>query len=101
MMLKRTALVSLLLLAVCFSVFGADGGEIERRIAALEGVTETKALPSGEFAGKYEVMIEQPLNWRRPAKGTFLQRVVAQCLPYVGYPRSLNAMACIGKASES
>ena len=31
----------------------------------------------------------------------FLQRVVAQCLPYVGYPRSLNAMACIGKASES
>lgn len=51
MMLKRTALVSLLLLAVCFSVFGADGGEIERRIAALEGVTETKALPSGEFAG--------------------------------------------------
>ena len=31
----------------------------------------------------------------------FLQRVVAQCLPYVGFPRSLNAMACIGKASES
>lgn len=28
----------------------------------------------------------------------FLQRVVLQCLPYIGYPRSLNAIACIGKA---
>ena len=83
-MLKRLSLVCLLLLAVSFSVFGADGGEIERRIAALEGVTETKALPSGEFAGKYEVMLEQPLDWRHPAKGTFLQRVLVM---HVGWDR--------------
>lgn len=25
----------------------------------------------------------------------FLMRVVSQCLPYIGYPRSLNAIACI------
>lgn len=31
----------------------------------------------------------------------FLARVVSQCLPYIGYPRSLNAIACIEKASES
>ena len=30
----------------------------------------------------------------------FLIRVVSQCLPYIGYPRSLNAIACINKASE-
>ena len=30
----------------------------------------------------------------------FLIRVVSQCLPYVGYPRSLNAIACINKALE-
>ena len=30
----------------------------------------------------------------------FLTRVVSQCLPYVGYPRSLNAIACINKAAE-
>ena len=30
----------------------------------------------------------------------FLIRVVSQCLPYVGYPRSLNAITCIGKAVE-
>ena len=30
----------------------------------------------------------------------FLIRVVSQCLPYIGYPRSLNAIACVGKAAE-
>lgn len=31
----------------------------------------------------------------------FLVRVVSQCLPYIGYPRSLNAMSCIQKAAEA
>lgn len=30
----------------------------------------------------------------------FLLRVVSQCLPYIGYPRSLNAITCIHKAAE-
>ena len=30
----------------------------------------------------------------------FLIRVVSQCLPYIGYPRSLNAITCINKAAE-
>ncbi len=30
----------------------------------------------------------------------FLIRAVSQCLPYIGYPRSLNAIACINKAAE-
>lgn len=30
----------------------------------------------------------------------FLIKVVSQCLPYIGYPRSLNAISCIGKAVE-
>lgn len=30
----------------------------------------------------------------------FLIRVVSQCLPYIGYPRSLNALSCINKAVE-
>ena len=30
----------------------------------------------------------------------YLLRVVLQCLPYVGYPRSLNAIACVNKAAE-
>lgn len=31
----------------------------------------------------------------------FLIRVVSQCLPYIGYPRCLNAIACINKAAEN
>lgn len=30
----------------------------------------------------------------------FLVRVVSQCLPYIGYPRSLNAISCINRAAE-
>ena len=30
----------------------------------------------------------------------FLIRVISQCLPYIGYPRSLNAVACVNKAAE-
>ena len=30
----------------------------------------------------------------------FLVRVVSQCLPYIGYPRSLNAIRCIAQAAE-
>ena len=29
----------------------------------------------------------------------FLMKVVSQCLPYIGYPRSLNAVTCINKAA--
>lgn len=31
----------------------------------------------------------------------FLIRVVSQCLPYIGYPRSLNAINCINKAVDA
>lgn len=30
----------------------------------------------------------------------FLIKVVSQCLPYIGYPRSLNAIACVNNAAE-
>ena len=30
----------------------------------------------------------------------FLIKIVSQCVPYIGYPRSLNALACINKAAE-
>ena len=30
----------------------------------------------------------------------FLIDVISQCLPYIGYPRSLNAISCVNKAGE-
>lgn len=29
----------------------------------------------------------------------FLIKVISQCLPYIGYPRSLNAVSCVNKAA--
>ena len=31
----------------------------------------------------------------------FLIDVISQCLPYIGYPRSLNAIQCVNKAAEA
>lgn len=31
----------------------------------------------------------------------FLKKVISQCLPYIGYPRSLNALNCIEQASKN
>ena len=30
----------------------------------------------------------------------FLIRVISQCLPYIGYPRSLNALTCVNNAAK-
>lgn len=40
-------------------------------------------------------------NMRLGNDKEFLLRVVSQCLPYIGYPRSLNAIQCINSASEN
>jgi 4-carboxymuconolactone decarboxylase len=29
----------------------------------------------------------------------FLIKVIPQCLPYIGYPRSLNALRCVNEAA--
>lgn len=38
-------------------------------------------------------------NLRLGRDAAFLADVVAQCLPYVGYPRSLNALRCVQQAA--
>ena len=31
----------------------------------------------------------------------FLIQIISQCLPFIGYPRSLNALSCVNKTAES
>ena len=83
-MFKRLTLLCLSLLASMAVAAGGADGDIEKRIAALDGVCEIKSMPAGEFAGKYEVMLTQPVDWRRPERGTFRQRVVVM---HVGWDR--------------
>lgn len=40
-------------------------------------------------------------NLRMGNDEKFLIKVVSQCLPYIGYPRSLNALRCIQQAVQS
>ena len=39
-------------------------------------------------------------NMRVGNDKAFLIRVISQCLPYIGYPRSLNALACVNTAAK-
>lgn len=32
---------------------------------------------------------------------TFLIKIISQCLPYIGYPRSLNALRCVNEAASA
>ncbi|MDE7278561.1 MAG: carboxymuconolactone decarboxylase family protein, partial [Oscillospiraceae bacterium] len=31
---------------------------------------------------------------------SFLIKIISQCLPYIGYPRSLNALRCVNEAAK-
>ena len=39
-------------------------------------------------------------NMRVGNDKAFLVRVISQCLPYIGYPRSLNALRCVNDAAK-
>ena len=39
-------------------------------------------------------------NMRVGNDKAFLIKIVSQCLPYIGYPRSLNALGCVRRAAE-
>lgn len=39
-------------------------------------------------------------NMRIGNDKAFLIKIVSQCLPYIGYPRSLNALRCVNEASK-
>ncbi len=39
-------------------------------------------------------------NMRIGNDKAFLIKIISQCLPYIGYPRSLNALRCVNQAEE-
>ncbi len=40
-------------------------------------------------------------NMRVGNDKAFLITVVSQCLPFIGYPRSLNALRCVNEAARN
>lgn len=39
-------------------------------------------------------------NMRIGNDKTFLIKIISQCIPYIGYPRSLNALRCVNEAAK-
>lgn len=48
-----------------------------------------------------QVVSHAQANMRVGNDRAFLIKVVSQCLPYIGYPRSLNALRCIDEAAQA
>mgnify|MGYP000902114875 CR=1 FL=1 len=40
-------------------------------------------------------------NMRIGNDKAFLIQIISQCLPYIGYPRSLNALRCVNDAAQA
>ena len=40
-------------------------------------------------------------NMRNGNDKLFLIKIISHCLPFIGYPRSLNALSCVNQAAES
>ena len=47
-----------------------------------------------------QLLAHAKTNIRLGNDKTFLTQVVLACIPFMGYPRSLNALACVNQAGQ-
>ena len=80
----------------CFGDFYTRTG---LTLAQREMITFCFLLAQGGCEPQLAAHVRGNLNLGNDA--AFLIRVVSQCVPYIGYPRSLNAIACVQKAAQS
>lgn len=93
---SERAVVNRWLAANCFGDYYTRGG---LTLAEREMVTFCYLAAQGGC--EPQVTAHAGGNLRMGNDKAFLYAVVHQCLPYIGYPRSLNALGCVDKAAES
>ncbi len=71
----RIFLLAAILSVSSFSVWAAEVDSLLLKIEALPKVSDVKRLQSTQFADKFALFVEQPLDYKNPAAGTFKQRV--------------------------
>ena len=81
------------LAANCFGDYYTRTG---LNLAQREMITFCFLMAQGGCEPQLAAHVEGNINLGNDKE--FLLRVVSQCLPYIGYPRSLNAISCINKA---
>ena len=87
--------INRLLAANCFGDYYTRNG---LTLAARELITFCFLMAQGGC--EQQLIAHSKGNMNMGNDRDFLIKVVSQCLPYIGYPRSLNAISCIGKAVE-
>ena len=97
MMLSR-----ILMSGYVFAWLPVTAGAYEARLFHLAGAHWGYLLMSIHMGMHFGMM---NLVWKRLQNYTygklFLISIVSQCLPFIGYPRTLNALRCINEAEKS
>ncbi|MBO4557796.1 MAG: aminopeptidase [Bacteroidales bacterium] len=73
--MKRFSSIILLALVSIFCANGLYAQSLEDQFAKLPSVKKVEVLDAGAFKAKYLLWFEQPVSYKDPSKGTFLQRV--------------------------
>lgn len=83
-MKRITAILALLLIAVASINAQTDSTEFMKRLCKLDGVSNVSKLASERYNEKYVINIQQNVDGKDDAKGTFKQRVI---VGFRGYDR--------------
>ena len=70
-----------------------------RAVSALERELVTFCYLAAQGGCEPQLTAHASGNMNMGNDRLFLIQIVSQCLPYIGYPRSLNALTCIDKAA--
>ena len=80
----------------CFGDYYTRGGLNYRQ---REMITFCFLAAQGEC--EPQLISHATANIRLGNNKEFLIDVISQCIPYIGYPRSLNALNCVNAAAEN
>lgn len=66
----------------------------------LDGRTRMMAILATLIGCEPQLISHAAANMRIGNDQSFLIKIISQCLPFIGYPRSLNALRCVNEAAS-
>lgn len=87
--------INLWLASNCFGDYYTRGG-----LDLKERELITFCFLSAQGGCEPQLISHAAANMKMGNDKAFLIKVISQCLPYIGYPRSLNALRCVNEAAK-
>lgn len=87
--------INLWLAANCFGDYYTRGGLDHKQREMI-----TFCFLSAQGGCEPQLTSHAAANMRIGNDKAFLIKIISQCLPYIGYPRSLNALRCVNEAAK-